>query len=308
MRIARPWYGLILGMILGLMIAILLQQEGIWPLDQMMVFGLVGLFGLLGSWLGRLGREAASGFSMIATLVLALALVVVGALGAAAAGEKGKLEGPCTVAAQSAADSTTVVDTSKSDPFDIDPDGPLSWQAASDPAITDHTWEISVEFAGFDIPMENGGDPNTAESEGNSDTIQDLTAYIQEVTSVSGQEVRGVFKVGGYIAQEEGNLDICHGFAFVRLTSDGPLESLVAKIAAALALLTIVLLLVLVLRRGGADDLDFAGDEPGLGGSEVAAASSGAGAGGVATGAVPPPDEEDPGADVDDLRRPDDLT
>ena len=321
MRSAHPWYGLILGMVLGLMIAIVLQQEGIWPLDQLLVFGLVGVFGLLGSWLGRIGREAANGFSMITPLVLALALVVVGALGAGAAGENGRLDGPCTVASESSVDSTTVVDTSKSDPFDIDPDGSLSWQAASSPAITDHNWEISVEFAGFDIPIESGGDPNDDESPGNSDTIEDLTAYIQDVTSVSGQELRGVFNVGGFIAQEA--VTICDGFAFVRLTSDGPLESLVAKIAAGLALLTILLLLTLLLRRGGADAIEYGDDGTGSGGQETAGVSAAAGGAGAAgAGAIPSSDDEEPGpatdtgdadeaggtgAGDDDFRRPDDL-
>lgn len=295
MRSARPWYGLILGMLLGLMIAVILQQEGVWPLDQMMVFGLVGLFGLLGSWLGRIGREAVSGFSMITSLLLALALVAVGALGVAAASENGRLTGPCTVAAQSSVDSTTVIDTSKSNPFDIDPDGSLSWQAGSSPAITDHNWEISVEFAGFDIPMESGGDLNEDESPGNSDTIADLTAYIQDVTSVSGQEVRGVFKVGGYIAQEE--VVICDGFAFVRLTTDGPLESLVSKVAAGLALLFILLLLTLILRRRGDGDLDF-GDGAGSGElstADTAPATETLAGGAAGIGATPPSQDEENG-------------
>jgi hypothetical protein len=312
-------------MILGLMIAIILQQEGIWPLDQLLVFGLVGLFGLLGSWLGRVGRASVGGFSMITPLLLALALIVVGALGAAAAGENGRLDGSCTVAAQSSVDSTTVVDTSKSDPFDIDPDGSLSWQAASDPAITDHNWEISVEFAGFDIPMESGGDPNEAETPGNSDTIEDLTAYIQEVTNVSGQEVRGVFKVGGFIAQD--TAVICDGFAFVRLTSDSPLESLVAKIAAGLALLSLLLLLTLLFRRGDDTDVDFTGDGPGAGDLDSAGVSAAAGGTAAAgetagTGAPSEPepgpepevgpgagasDEDGPEPGEEDLRRPDNL-
>lgn len=324
MRSARPWYGLILGMVLGLMIAIILQQEGIWPLDQLLVFGLVGVFGLLGSWLGRIGRDAVGGFSMITPLLLALALIVVGALGAAAVGENGRLDGTCTVASQSSVDSTTVVDTSKSDPFDIDPDGSLSWQAASDPAITEHNWEISVEFAGFDIPMESGGDPNEDESPGNSDTIEDLTAYIQEVTDISGQEVRGVFKVGGFIAQD--TTVICDGFAFVHLTSDSPLESLVSKVAAGLALLSLLLLLTLLFRRSADSDVDFTGDRPETGGLDSAgvstAAGGAAGAGALTDSETGRPDTEtEPGAGAgdrgdeengpepgeEDLRRPDNL-
>ena len=172
--------------------------------------------------------------------------------------------------------------------------------------------------------MESGGDPNEAETPGNSDTIEDLTAYIQEVTNVSGQEVRGVFKVGGFIAQD--TTDICDGFAFVRLTSDSLLESLVAKIAAGLALLSLLLLLTLLFRRGGDTDVDFTGDGPGAGDLDSAAVSAGAGGaaagGAAATGAPSEPepgpepeiapgagagDEGGPEPGEEDPRRPDNL-
>ena len=126
----------------------------------------------------------------------------------------------------------------------------------------DHTWKIHVEFGGFNVPIASGGDPNEGGSTGNADQIEDLTAYIQTVSVAIGQELRGTFIVGGFIA----GTGACDGFGFVRLTSDGPLESLVAKVAAALALLALLILLALVLRRGSGE----ADTETGAAGEQAA--------------------------------------
>ncbi len=302
MRTARPWTGLILGMLLGLAVAVLLQQEGVWPLDRLLVFGLVGLFGLLGTWLGRAGRAVANRFSMITPLLLGVLLLVVGAFGAGAASENGELNGPCTVTAQSSVpDETSVTDTSRNDPFRIDPNGTLSWQAQSSPPITDHNWEIYVGFAGFNIPIADGGDPNEGESPGSSDTITDLTAYIQEVTSATGQELRGVFEVGGFIATD--GIDVCDGFGFVLLTSDGIFESTVSKVALALALLLLLLLLILFMRRHGGDAgfEEGSGDLSDLGEPDVdgAAAGGAAAAGGMTAAAEQDEVDDEEGGEED---------
>ena len=56
---ARPWSGLFLGILLGLSIAVILQQAGVWPLDRLLVFGSAGVFGLIGILLtsGGVGRR-----------------------------------------------------------------------------------------------------------------------------------------------------------------------------------------------------------------------------------------------------------
>ncbi len=38
MRNAHPWLGFLVGLILGIAVAVILQQAGIWPLDQILVF------------------------------------------------------------------------------------------------------------------------------------------------------------------------------------------------------------------------------------------------------------------------------
>jgi hypothetical protein len=248
MREARPWTGFFVGLILGIAIALIVQQAGVWPLDQLLLFGSGGIFAIVGILLARFGREAAGTTSFYLPLVLAVALFAYGALGLADINETGQLNGGCTVDAVSDLDATSVTDSSRRNPFDIDPDGGLSWLATSPGAIMDHTWKIYADVGGFRVPLADGGDPNEGGSPVNGDDIDDLTAYVEEVTNVSGEIVRGVFIVGGDIA---GAGPACDGFGFVRLTSDNPFESLVAQIALALAILAILILLTLVLRRGG---------------------------------------------------------
>lgn len=72
---ARPWTGFFLGLILGLAVALILQQAGIWPLDRLLLFGSAGLFALLGILLGGMGRERVGSFTTIVPLVLAVALI-----------------------------------------------------------------------------------------------------------------------------------------------------------------------------------------------------------------------------------------
>ena len=173
-------------------------------------------------------------------------MIAYGGLGLVDVNQNGQLNGGCRVEAVSDVDSTTVTDTSRQDPFDIDPEGGLDWGALSPGPIIDHTWEIHVEFGGFQVPIASGGDSNEGGSIGNADQIEDLTAYIEMVSIATGQELRGTFIVGGFIA----GTGACDGFGFVRFISEIPFESLVAKVAAALGLLALLLLLMLFLRRG----------------------------------------------------------
>lgn len=277
-KAARPWSGLFLGVILGLALAVILQQQGVWPLDQLLLFGMAGLFGLIGILLSGLGRERVGGFSSILTLLLAVGLLAYGAAGLLDAGENGQLNGGCSVQAQSDVDSTTVTDTSRGDPFDIDPNGGLAWQATSPVAFMDHTWEINVEIGGFTVPIDEGGDPNEGESQGNSGAEPDLTAYVQSVTNATGEEIRGTFIVSGFISSGAGG---CDGFGFVRLTSDSFLESSIAKIAAVIAAIALLLLLLLAFNRYR--DAEVAPDtSSGEAGDAAATAAGAAGAAGTA--------------------------
>jgi hypothetical protein len=242
---ARPWSGLFLGILFGLSIAVILQQAGVWPLDRLLVFGAAGIFGLLGILLTGWGRERVSGVSSVLPLVIAVAMIGWGATGVTQLDESGELNGGCTVEAQSDVDTTIMTDTTRQNPFEVDPEGGLSWQATSPSPITDHTWEIWVDLGGFQVVVAEGSDTNAAENLENAGDVPDISVYVEEVTAISGQQIRGVFEVGGDI---EGDGGACDGFAFVRLTAD-PFSTLASQIAAVLALIALISLTTIAMRR-----------------------------------------------------------
>jgi len=242
---AHPWTGLLLGLLLGLSIAVILQQAGVWPLDRLLVFGSTGLLGLIGILLAGWGRARVSAFSTILPLLLAVGMIAWGATGLTQLDETGELNGGCTVEAQSDVDDTIVTDTTRQGPFEVDPEGGLSWLATSPGPIMDHTWEIWVDVGGFAVVVADGGDPNTDGDPENQGDVADVSVYVEEVTAVSGQQIRGVFEVGGDI---EGTGGACDGFAFVRLTAD-PLSTLASQIAAGLALIALIGLVTIAMRR-----------------------------------------------------------
>ena len=244
---ARPWSGFFLGLLLGLAIAVLLQQAGVWPLDRLLLFGSAGVFALIGILMGGAGRERAGAFASIVPLVLAVALIGWGATGIAEVNESGQLNGGCAVQAESSVDSTTVTDTSRQDPFQVDPEGSLSWSATSPAPITNHLWEIYVDVGGFPIVITSNDEPepNTDEDTENTGDVADISAYIAEVSDYTGLELDGVFEVGGSI---EGDGGACDGFGFVELTAD-PLTTLLSQIAAGVGLLALISLLVIAFNR-----------------------------------------------------------
>ena len=312
-KAARPWMGLIFGLLLGLAVAVLLQQAGVWPLDQLLLWGSLGVFGLIGILMSAAGRARVSGWVSVPPLILAVALVVFGALGLADANQSGELNGGCLVHAdsftgtpdnRSPVDSTDVTDTSRSDPFDVERDGGLEWVATSPVPFMDHTWKIYADVGGFAVPLAEGGDPNEGGSPANGDVIPDVSAYAEQVIGAPTFIAGGTFIVGGDIKPMEG--PGCDGFAFVRILTD-PLETLASKIAAALAAIALLVLLLLAFNRyrmaevvpgdageAAADDViadasDSADDVT----AEATAAAAGAGA--AATAAVA--DEDDTGTD-----------
>jgi len=244
---ARPWSGFLLGLLLGLAIAVLLQQAGVWPLDRLLVFGTAGGFALIGILMGGAGRERAGAFSSIVPLVLAVALIGWGATGIAEINESGQINGGCAVQAESSVDTTAVTDTSRQDPFQVDPEGSLSWSATSPAPITNHLWEIYVDIGGFPVVIASNdeAEPNTDGDTENAGDVADVSAYVAEVSNYTGLELDGVFEVGGSIEGEGG---ACDGFGFVELTAD-PLTTLISQIAAGVGLLALISLLVLAFSR-----------------------------------------------------------
>jgi hypothetical protein len=248
----RPLTGASLGIVLGLALAVLMQQHGIWPLDKLAVFllpAITGLLGLLATTVGRVG-DTWSATTVIA-LVLTLGMAVWGLTGVTEIGENGQLNGGCTVEAVSDIDETVVTDTSRGNPFTIDPDGGLSWVATSPGPIQDHTWEIWVDVGGFPVTIESGEEPNTDGDLDNTGDEPEVTEYAEE-EGIPIDELRGVVEVGGDIAGDGG---ACDGFAFVELTS-GPFETTTAKAALAVAILALIGLLTAALTGREADMME----------------------------------------------------
>jgi hypothetical protein len=156
------------------------------------------------------------------------------------------LDGGCAVEATSDLDQTTMIDATRSDPFEIDPEGTISWIATSPGAIMDHTWVINVDIGGFGVPVASGGDPNTAgtlDSEGTR-SIPELVEEAEEAGVPSASllgSLRGIYRVFGEID----GTSSCAGDGYV-LIKGNPLQETVGQVAAALALIG----LLMVLRAG----------------------------------------------------------
>ncbi|HSO50785.1 MAG TPA: hypothetical protein VLS86_09570, partial [Acidimicrobiia bacterium] len=235
---ARPFTGFFLGLLFGVALAVILQQAGVWPLDRLLLFGAAGIFSLIGILIAGAGRAKVGPFSSILPLLLAVGLIGIGATGLTTLNETGELNGGCTVQATSSLDETVVTDTSRQDPFVIDPEGSLSWVATSPGPITDHLWNIYVDVGGFSVRIAGNDEPepNTDGDQENVGDVADVSAYVREVSDFTGVELRGVFEVAGDI---EGGGGACDGFGFVRLEAD-PLTTIISQIAAGVALLALI--------------------------------------------------------------------
>jgi hypothetical protein len=139
------------------------------------------------------------------------------------------------VEAASDLDTTVVTDTSRANPFDIDPDGGLSWLASSPGPITDHEWEIWVVIGGFEYVVADGAESNSDMNTTNDGDVPEVTGYVEDLGFRAGDQIRGVYEVGGFIDGEGG---ACDGFGFVRIEGGflGTIASWVALIVALIAL------------------------------------------------------------------------
>ena len=235
----RPLSGALLGLILGLAIAVILQQLGVWPLDRLTVFLLPALVGLLAMMLTSIGRVGSRG-TFVFALIITLPLAVWGALGFGEINESGQLNGGCTVNAASDLDATTVTDTSRGDPFRIAPLGGLTWIATSPTIFDDYKWEIWTEIGGVTYPLASEeNQDNDGGSQVNEGDVSNVTEYAT-ARDIPLDEIRGAIIVGGDAA------GACDGFAFVLLEGD-PFETLVSQIALAVAILSLIALLIVAL-------------------------------------------------------------
>ena len=232
---SKPLTGAVLGVLIGVATAIFLARQGIWPLDQLTLFFLPGILGLLGLLLLSMGRPSRGPFTLVVALLILVPMLLWGALGFGDLDESGELNGGCLVMATSDVDSTTVTDTSKSNPFLIDPDGGLSWEATSPSVFQDYDWEIYVNIGGLPVTIESDHEANTAGDQDNEGEVDDVRA-LADSRGIDIDLYRGVYEVGGEAAT-------CSGFGFVEIT--GPGLDLIALIALIVAITLLVILIVL---------------------------------------------------------------
>lgn len=249
---ARKITVVILGAVAGLTIAVLLQQAGAYPLDRLATFGLPAVvagvaFAVVVQRAG-FARAAAEWVAIIIILILVI-MAATGIPALAADGEQGGptgfLDGGCTVSAMSDLDATTVTDTSRSNPFDIDPDGTVSWEATSNGAIMNHTWEIWVDVGGFALIVAQDGDDN-ADGDTSNEGSEPVRPYVDDIGSYIGGDPSGIYLVGGNIIGEGGS---CEGQAWVRL-SGGAFSNLVGQGAAGLLLILLIIIVIIIVRTG----------------------------------------------------------
>lgn len=293
----RPLSGALLGIVIGLAVAVILQQLGVWPLDKLTVFLLPGLVGLIGMLITSLGREGSIATMTIA-LIITVPMVAWGATGFALLNQTGEINGGCRVVAASDVDTTNVTDTSRGDPFVIDPAGGLTWMASSPTVFDDYPWEIWTSIGeNIRIPLDSEEmQDNDGGSQLNEGDVDDITQYASE-RGINIDEIRGVFIVGGEAA------DTCDGFGFVRLTSD-PFETLISQIAAGVGLLALIGLLIVALTGRGAEAAAAGSTMVDSGTGADASSIAGGAAAGAGLGAAGEADEEEDEGPEDDRDQP----
>jgi hypothetical protein len=141
------------------------------------------------------------------------------------------ITGGCTLQADSGIDQTNVDDAVESDPFMIDPEGRISWLATSPAPITNHTWEITVQLGGSEVPIASGGSPNSEqETESSGDeSVAAIIDRLPEPAQTLVEQSSGVYRVSASI---EGDGGSCSGSAWVELTGFGGIGIAAAVLAA----------------------------------------------------------------------------
>lgn len=243
---AKPATGAILGVIAGVFLAIFIQQTGAAPLDRLLLFGVAGLMGLIGLLLCTVGREIEN----MVVLIIAILIVIVPLGYGASQLVSDDASGPafinnCTVDASSDLEARRSITTmTRDNPFDINPDGMLSWWGTSDNVVKNYQWEVFVDVGGFNLRVANGSDPNDGESQENNGT-ENLKQYSDQVRQFGGGEIRGIYYVSGNFMGEGGS---CDGAGYVRVP--GSVFESTLGIVVGIIFLIILIILIVVCMRG----------------------------------------------------------
>lgn len=244
---AKPLTGAILGLIAGVFLAIFIQQTGAAPLDRLLLFGVAGTMALIGLLMCTIGRKVDN----MVILIIAIIIVIVPIGYGASQLVSDDASGPafinnCTLMASSDLEGLqSVTAMTRSDPFDINPDGMLHWEGTtSGTVIKNYQWEIFVDVGGFNLRVANGMDEN-ADEETENDGDEGLTQYSDQVRRYGAGEIRGIYYVTGNMMGEGGS---CDAGGYVRVP--GNVFESTLGIIVGIIFLIILIILIIVCTRG----------------------------------------------------------
>lgn len=244
---AKPATGAILGLIAGVFLAIFIQQTGAWPLDRLLLFGVAGLMALIGLLLCTVGRTVDNVVILIIAIIIVLVPIGYGASQLVSGDDTAGaayIDG-CTLMASSDLESLqSITAMTRTDPFDIDPDGMLHWEGTSNAAIMNYQWEVFVDVGGFNLRVANGMDPNT-DGDQDNDGDEGLKQYSDQVRRYGGGEIRGIYYVSGNLIGEGGR---CDGAGYVRVP--GSVFESTLGIVVGIIFLILLIILIIVCMRG----------------------------------------------------------
>ncbi len=155
----------------------------------------------------------------------------------------GTMDGSCSAASisgesfradGSALDSKTVATATEANPFKVDLEGSVAWNARSDVPIEQHTWAIGLIIGGNKAQFFDGGDDNSARTQDSTGqvSIKDRLDQIQNTLMqwVIG-ELNGKLEAWGRIEGADGTF--CDGTAWVEIDGAFGLIGLVSAGVAA---------------------------------------------------------------------------
>lgn len=160
------------------------------------------------------------------TVTLAALVVVVGTMLALPAAA-GTMEGDCTASAISGdsfredgspLDSKTVESATEANPFKVDLNGSVSWNARSDVPIENHTWSVGLTIGNLTPQFFSGGDPNTAKTQTSTGSVS-IKNRLNEIQNTLMEwvigELNGKLEAWGRIDGDDGRF--CEGTAWVEI-------------------------------------------------------------------------------------------
>ncbi len=276
----KPILGAILGALAALVFILILAIGGIQPPDQFVVWTLLGLGVLVGALMLTVALKSVK---FVTIMVIAVVMVVWGAVGASSHFGTGYLDGGCELEGLSSdgqglpLDLATPEQTSANDPFEIASDGTIDWKGTTPGGFEGWDAWLKVDFGGFRIPVWENTNPNTGLSPAEEGMV-DVGGNVTDIEDKSGLTLSGVFELYGSIESQDG---VCDMSAYIVLPPDGIFSGPILITLWIILAVIVIVLVILMIPVCAAHRANRAARAAGV----AAAASSTAGAKVAASGA-----------------------